>query len=339
VSIDLFRLQVDRSRLHPIFQMLLEDAYTSERAVLSAWAQGFEDRDGKFVQEFQTTFESSFWELYLNAAIRAWRLTPDMSFSSPDFVITHPLKLAIEATIAGPAQGGKPAFGYDASDIPDDFSKFNADAAVRICNSFDAKVRRYRNYYSTMPEVAGAPFVVAIAAFDRPLAHFAASRPAIAAMYGLYHDEAATAPDAKRVTSYNVVAAAKSQSVNIPVGLFCDDTYADVSAVIYSSLVTWGKLRALADNPAARTIYKTFHPREGSLLPEVRTSIKSEYHEDLMDGLWVLHNPFAHHRIPDGVLSHPRVADVRMGRDGDLRIVAPDDFLLLRTLMSIKTAD
>lgn len=31
---------------------------------------GFEDRDGKFVKEFQTTFNSSFWELYLFACLR-----------------------------------------------------------------------------------------------------------------------------------------------------------------------------------------------------------------------------------------------------------------------------
>ena len=51
----------------------MEQEYGSERAVLENWAQGFEDRDGKFVQEFQLTYESSFWELYLYAALRTPR--------------------------------------------------------------------------------------------------------------------------------------------------------------------------------------------------------------------------------------------------------------------------
>lgn len=313
----------------------MQAEYWPERSVLENWAQEFEDRDGKFVQEFQLTFESSFWELYLNAALKAWGLVPDMAFASPDFVVSHPTRLTIEATIAAPPKDGPPAFGYAVDDIPDNFSKFNADAAVRISNSFVAKVRRYRNYYSALPHVAGAPFVIAIAAFDRPLAHFAVSRPVIAAVYGLYHDEAATPRDAERVTSYNVVTAAKSETVDIPMGLFCDESYSDVSAVIYSSLATWGKMRALADNSTALTVYRTFHPNDGSLFPEVRTTRKSEYREDLMDGLWVLHNPFAKQPIADGVLSHPRVAEVRVAPDGELRIVAPDDFLLLRTLMSV----
>lgn len=335
MPIDLFRSQVPPERQHMIFRRLMEDEYGPERSVLENWAQRFEDRDGKFVQEFQLTFESSFWELYLNAALRTWGLVPDMAFASPDFVVTQPTRLTIEATISAPPKDSPPAFGYNADDIPDDFSKFNADAAVRICNSFDAKVRRYRNYYSALPHVAGAPFVIAIAAFDRPLAHFAASRPVIAAVYGLYHDEAATPRDAERVTSYNVVAAAKSETVDIPVGLFCDDSYSDVSAVIYSSLATWGKMRALADNPTALTVYRSFHPKDGSLFPEVRTAQKSEYREDLMDGLWVLHNPYAKQPIAVGVLSHQRVAEVRVAPDGELLISAPDDFLLLRTLMSV----
>lgn len=242
----------------------------------------------------------------------------------------------MEATIAGPPQGGKPAFGYGIEDLPGDFTKFNVDAAVRLCNSFDGKVRRYRDYYSSMPHVSGAPFVIGIAAFDRPMAHFAASRPIIAAIYGIYHDEEATPPDADRVTSYNVFTAAKSPTVDIPVGLFCDDTYADVSAVVYSSLATWGKIRALADSPGAQTVYRSFHPKEGSLLPEVRTRTKSEYREDLMDGLWVLHNPFARYPVPEGVLSHPRVSEVRATKEGKLQFTAPDDFLLLRTLMSVR---
>lgn len=186
-----------------------------------------------------------------------------------------------------------------------------------------------------MPQAASSPYVIAIAAFDRPLAHFAASRPILAALYGLYHDENATPRDATKVTSYSVFAAAKSEKVDNPVGLFCDDSYPEVSAVIYSSLVTWGKVRALADNPQAHTIYRTFHPREGGLIPEIKTTPKSEYREHLLDGIWVLHNPFATHPIPEGVLSHPRLAEIRVAQDGELLVQAPDDFLLVRTLFSV----
>jgi hypothetical protein len=336
---DLFTPQVDQSRQHRIFQMLLDDRFAPEREVLNNWATGFEDRDGKFVQEFQMTFESGLWELYLNASLTCWGLRPDMSFASPDFVVNSPSALCIEGTIAAPTQGGKGPIGYSFSDIPDNFTEFNVGASLRICNSFDSKVKRYRNYYSALSHVSDKPFVIAIAAFDRPLAHFAASRPVLAALYGLYHDEGATPRDAARVISYNVYAAAKSETVDIPLGLFCDDKFADVSAVIYSSLATWGKVRALANNPSEKTVYTTYHPNDSSIIPAIRTTPKSAYTEHLLDGTYVLHNPSANHPIPIGVFSHQRVAEVRVAHDGELLMEAPDDFLLVRTLMSIQTRE
>lgn len=334
---DLFTPQIDPSRQHRVFKMLLEERYAAERAVLTEWAAGYTDRDGKFVQEFQMTFESGLWELYLNASIRACGMKTDTSFASPDFVVTEPLPLCMEATIAGPAQGGKPPIGYEIADIPEDFTQFNVQASIRICNSFSAKVKRYREYYAKLAHVADQPFVIAIASFDRPGAHFAASRPVMAALYGLYHDEAATSAEAEKVVSYNVNAAPKSETVNVPLCLFCDDTFADVSAVIYSSLATWGKVRALADNPSAHTVYTTFHPREGSIYPEIRKTLKGRYQEHLLDGMWVLHNPFAKSPIPDGVFSHPRLAEARVAPDGELLINGPDDLLLVRTLMTFPT--
>jgi hypothetical protein len=34
-----------------------------KRDVLLEWSDGFGDRDGKFIIEFHTTFNSAFWEL------------------------------------------------------------------------------------------------------------------------------------------------------------------------------------------------------------------------------------------------------------------------------------
>lgn len=336
---DLFTPVLPADKQHPIFKMLLQERFAPERQLLASWSDGLRDRDGKFVHEFQSTFESAMWELYLHAATKVWGLQLDQTTASPDYVVTAPFPLCIEATIAAPAIGGKPAFGYDIKDIPEDFGRFNAEASIRICNSFTSKVKRYREYYAKLPHVTNRPFVVAIAAFDRPLAHFAAGRSVIAAMYGLYHDEALTPPDAEKVVSYNVVAAAKSEAIDVPLGMFCEPTFPEVSAVIYSSVATWGKVRALADNPTAKTIYRTFHPKEGDLRPEVRTALKADYQEHLLDGLMVLHNPFARVPLPDGVLSHPRLAEIRVASDGELLIEAPDDFLLVRTLWSVHESD
>ncbi|MES2879551.1 MAG: glycosaminoglycan attachment site [Pseudomonadota bacterium] len=336
---DLFKPVVSQERWHPVFKMLVEGDYAPERAVLAHWAKEFADRDGKFVQEFQLSFEPCLWELYLNASLVELGHQLDFSHHAPDFVVHGNASFTLEATIAAPAAGGKPAYGWTIQDIPEDLNQFNMESTLRICNSFSSKVKRYRQHYSTLDHVAGKPFVMGIASFDRPLAHLAALRPVTAALYGLYHDEEATSRDATRVVSYNVAQVPKNANVNIDLGLFCDDSFADVSAIIYSSLATWGKVRAMADNPAARTVYTTIHPQEGSLMPRVLTRVKRDYSEHLLDGLVVLHNPFATHPLPDDVFEHPRVAQVRPTPSGELITNAPDDFLLVRMLQSIIERD
>ncbi|MFJ3073422.1 glycosaminoglycan attachment site [Pseudomonas sp. NPDC087029] len=334
MALDLFTPIVSDEEQHPIFQMILNEAYTPERSIITSWAEGFEDRDGKFITEFQKTFESSFWELYLHAALKDFGFEINLEHHAPDFAIESPTPFLLEATIAAPPAGGRPPIGATKEELPKDFTEFNIESTLRICNSFDSKLKKYRKSYSKLDHVKDKPFVIGIASFDRPHSHFAAGRSIMAALYGIYHDEAATKPTDERVPSYNVSAAPKNENTNIEVGLFCDDTYPEVSAVIYSCLATWGKVRALADNPDALTIYQTVHPREGSILPEVRSTTKKDYHEHLLDGLYVLHNPFATNPLPRGLLNHERICEVSVANDGELIMDAPDDFLLLRMLFS-----
>ncbi len=106
---DLFAPIIPEDKQHGIFRMLMHPAHGPERAVIESWAAGFIDRDGKFVKEFQTTFESSFWELYLHAMLKSMGMKIDYSCHAPDFVITAPTPFVMEATIAAPPQGGLPS--------------------------------------------------------------------------------------------------------------------------------------------------------------------------------------------------------------------------------------
>jgi hypothetical protein len=136
---------------------------------------------------------------------------------------------------------------------------------------------------------------------------------------------------------YNVTRVAKNEVTEIPLGFFCTESYADVSAVIYSALATWGKIRALANNPDGRTIFTTLHPNPDGLPARVKKTLKHDYVEHLLDGLYVLHNPFAVRPIDRGIFSHSRLAECRVAHDGVLLFDAPADFLLTRSLFTIST--
>ncbi|MCX4026936.1 glycosaminoglycan attachment site [Endozoicomonas sp. SM1973] len=333
---NLFDAIIPVEKQHPIYKLICEEKYTPERVVLLDWADGFIDRDGNFVHEFQSTFEPCLWELYLHACLKELGASIDFSFSRPDFVATCGESICIEATIAAPPVGGAAPYGHDASDIPDDLNEFNSQSTLRICNSFSSKEKKYRESYCHLSHVQGKPFVIAIASFDRPYSHMAAGRPVLSALYGLYHDEEMTiASGSPEVISYNVGGVVKNEITDIPLGYFVDDSYSHISAVVYSSLATWGKIRALADNPNANSVYTTFHPNDADIKPTMKVNPKREYVEDLFDGLYVFHNPFATRPLNKTTLNHSRVAQFFVKEDGELEVIAPNDFLLVRFLQTV----
>lgn len=145
-------------------------------------------------------------------------------------------------------------------------------------------------------------------------------------------------PGATEIPKFPVSSATKSNGSNVPLGFFCDDRASDVSAVIYSCLATWGKIRAMADNPDALSIYHTLHPSDNGIIPERRRAIKRNYKEHLLDGLHVFHNPFAKHPLDVDALGHARLAQFNIF-DGRLCTIEPDDFLLMRRVESYKIRD
>jgi len=334
---DLFKEITPLHRQHPIFRMLLAPECGPERAVISEWAADFIDRDGKFVYEFQTTYEPCHWELYLHAVLKELGASVDFAHYAPDFVVSKgESSLTIEATICAPAQGGAPAFGRGVPPIPEDFNELNREAALRICNSFNTKVRKYRSNYGQLDHVRDRPFVIALASFDRPHAQLAVNRPIFLSLYGEYYDEGATIQSgANTLIRYSVEEVEKRSGTTIPVGLFRTEEYSEVSAVLFSPIATWGKIRALADKPDGKTIFVTYHPQSNTLIPLVRKTLKRDYEEHLLDGLYIFHNPHAAIPLDSGVFGHDRVAQYVVDLDGGLKEICPDDFLLLRHLFSV----
>ena len=138
---DLFTPIVPKDAWHPNFAAEVRHPNVWNRAVLNEWATGFVDRDGKFVREFQTTFNSCFWELYLHAVLRARRCSVDFGFESPDFVVTGLVPFSVEATIASHAKGTAPEHRRAGVPLPDDLNELNRQAIIRLSNALQGKYR------------------------------------------------------------------------------------------------------------------------------------------------------------------------------------------------------
>jgi hypothetical protein len=186
---DLFSPVVDASKFDPVFATLLKVNNLYDQAVVQEWAKGFVDRDGKFVREFQTTFHASFWELYLHACLKHLDCEIDFSHASPDFVVTGPWPFLVEATVALHGERGTSISETSLKTFPTSLNEFNRQAIIRLANSVISKKRKYNDSYKDLPHVAGKPFVLAIAPFDRPFAWIQCQRAIEALLFQYYVDE------------------------------------------------------------------------------------------------------------------------------------------------------
>jgi hypothetical protein len=306
-SMDLFTPVVSEAAQHLYFRAIWKQANGFNCDVLNEWARGFRDRDGKFVTEFQTTFDSSFWELYLYAVLKQLKLDVDFSFASPDFVVTNHAGINIEATVASNAQGSSPEYQQSGAPIPDDLNEFNRQTIIRISNSLDAKRRKYVESYSELGHVKNRPFVVAVSAFDRPFAWLTCQRAIEAVLYGYYVDEERFLRDGGELKGQRLESVTKDNGSEVPVGIFRSDKFEWLSAVIFSSCATWGKVRALSSDPNPNIVFQAVKRNLSDVKAHVTTARKPQYSESLLDGLRVYHNPAATHKLDKNIFRNKDV--------------------------------
>jgi hypothetical protein len=296
-AIDLFTPVTPRERWHPNFARLADHAMDAEKRVLRAWAAGFRDRDGKFVKEFQTTFNSSFWELYVYAFLRKAGCTVDLSHSRPDFVVpAGPLGAFVaEAVIASNANGQLPEWaGQWEQRQSTDREALLAVASVRLSQAIGAKRTKWEQY-NALPQCQGRPYVICVAPFEQPGGQEQGTQAIDRVLFGgpgplLQRD----AEGGYRAVGFATAPQAfKTSGAAIELGLFTDDRFAGVSAVFFSSLATWSKVTALAPDRPLEVLFRAV--RSG---PDLNIEIEggAEYEETVADGSHLFINPFA--RIP-----------------------------------------
>ncbi len=307
--VDLFAVDssVNPKTLHPKFNDLNNQfGYRGAKEIISGWGQDFHDKDNKAKTEFQTTFHSTFWELYLHAVFKELGFVTSALHNRPDFIIKQPSELYVEAVVSEISKDGIPETSRTVADVErnlypiatrEEFSALIDEAIVRHSNSFFSKLKKYRGFEKNGKSTKGyidcdwvapdKPYIVAICSYDQISygREFIYSMSAL--LYGQYFD-----PLTK---NYVIKSSIKKPGTDadIKLGLFNDASFHEVSAVIFSSTLTLGKLASLykSANPSLDTILNIRHVPEE---PKFRLhDVTSDNPEILSDGLYVFHNPYA----------------------------------------------
>jgi hypothetical protein len=105
---DFFRPRVPADRRHPTFRQVAEGkGHRPARSLIEVLMRWYEDRDGNFIEQFQSTgFDARIWELYLWATFVSLGNEVTMPKPSPDFVVCGlGGTFAVEATTLNPSIG------------------------------------------------------------------------------------------------------------------------------------------------------------------------------------------------------------------------------------------
>lgn len=286
-TIDLFKI-VPKIKLHPNFKNLLHPEYEPVREVLESWAEGFEDRDNKFAKQFQETFNSMFWELYLYQCFRVLKMDIDFSKQSPDFILKSSFgnQFCIEAVITNGTKGDK--FHYE-KDEKKPLEEIISFSAIRILNSISNKYKDYQDKYSKLDHVKRNPFIIAIAPFEQACFFIQNNQAINLVLYGQRIKTKINENNELISEFVNIDKIDKNENTQLDVGLFTTDKYKEISAIIFSTTATFSKAAACSDVNCVIQA-NTFHIEEGRISKEVPNEM---YFESLLDGLQIHRNPFA----------------------------------------------
>lgn len=310
---DLFTPIIDKDKQHPNFRSILERNPQTEIQNLLSWTEGFPDRDNKFIKEFQTTFNSSFWELYLYKVFKEYDFTFNWEHSTPDFHLSgNNIEFIVEATTANKGDDERPnEWDKEESTLTDIFNpeayehylnntnEANRYSIIRLSNGILSKYRKYIQSYSKLSHVKNKPFVIAIAPFEQPFFYFQCSRTMMALLYDYYVDEEICRknPEKYKIPPTQFLGyIEKDSGADIPLGIFNDDSMKEVSAIIFSATATWSKLMK--------------HKRSLNFLSVKGLSLMETTNELIEDGLFIFHNPYARKPLDKSVFRKERVCQV-----------------------------
>jgi hypothetical protein len=328
--VDFFAHRHEPARLNPSFvQLTTNEGYSPAREIIEPMMRWYEDADGNFVEQFQTTgFDQRMWELYLFALLIEAGYLLDRKHNVPDFSCSGFLgKLFVEAVTVGPTVREGRIVPPPAIDTPEGLERYLKDyMPIKFGSPLFSKLRKK---YWLHPHVADAPLVLAVADFSSPMS-MVHSQPALERYLWGYEHEGVLNDSGTLVITPRRIEQHQYDGKVIPSGFFRLPDSEHVSAVVSTNAGTiakFNRLGVLGKFGSKRVLLV----REGRMVdhdPNATTNkffkviVNSDgYEEDWIEGLNVYHNPGA--RVPLQVEMLPGAAHHFCGDDGQVTSFTP----------------
>jgi len=329
--LDFFAPVLPRGQLNEDFLKLAEkEGFSPARGIIEPMMHWYEDVDGNFVEQFQTTgFNARIWELYLFATFVEMEYHLDRTHRVPDFTCNGVLgEFNVEAMTVNPTEhkgGGlisqplrntekeKRDFLYEYMPI-----KFGSTLTSKLAKKYWEK-----------PHVAGKPFLFAIQDFSAPgsMVYTRSALPTY--LYGYEFDWTYSSNGLLKIIPKKIAEHRWGTKV-IPSGFFDLPDAVNVSAVLFNNSGTIAKFKrmgVLAGFGSQRLKMfregNTVNPDPNATAPRpFRYVVNASGHsETWTEGLDVFHNPRAKHPIEPEML--PNAAHHWLLKNGQMQSLIP----------------
>lgn len=327
-AVDFFSPVRPRSKLNPGFLQLAEsEGYLPAKGLIEAMMRWYEDADGNFVEQFQTTaFDARIWELYLFALLNEAGHVLDESFRAPDFVVRGPTEFSIEATTVNPTRGGVTGAAPPTPSATERTIEYYEEyLPIRYAGPLVVKLRKD---YWQLPQVGGSPLVLAIQDFHAPMSMTWTRTALTTYLYGYRHT-----PIRERDGSLTVrperVEVHRWGTKKVPSGFFRLEGAETISGVLFNSSATLSKFNRIgqqagfgsSDVLQVQQGYRVDHdPNASKPIPFLR-QVDEGFSESWVEGMDLFHNPRALHPLDHDTF--PDAGHHRLEADGTVTSRCP----------------
>jgi len=326
MAINLFEPLRPNAELHPQFRTLRDSPlHEPARGMLRELQAKFDDPDGNFVEQFQTTgFDSRTFELFLFSMFGESGHIIDRTRRRPDFLLHKSgITAAVEAVTANPSRLNA-MVPYQAIPPFDNREQVGIhvpdEVAVRFGSPLFSKLSQK---YWELPHVTGRPLVIAIEAFYKPGSLMLSSSSLSQYLFGSsqhwYHDA-----EGKLIISEQPIEAHRLGAKEIPSGFFAQPNGENIAAVLFCNSGTIPKFNRMGHEGAYRSAavrmlrYGTcFRHDPNAVLPEpflYEVGDPEEGRESWREGTIAIRNPHALHPLPPEWLGAAAEEDLEGGR-------------------------
>ncbi len=325
--VDFFAPLAAADRLHANFKRVRDErGQSSARELINVMMRWYEDRDGNFIEQFQTAgFDARVWELYLWATFVSLGYEVTQPDPSPDFVAR-----GLEGAFAIEATTVNPSFDRSGKSIPPYVPASETDLAayadhylpVRFAGPLTSKLSKR---YWEKPGVNGLPLVFAIQDFHADFSMMHSMGGLMAYLYGVsVYDVVADNGQTARIDTHTW------GDKTVPSRFFELPASENVSAVMFNSQGTLPKFSRMGVKVGfAREDVKIFHggklliaSDEGIERTTFSGEVEADYWEEWVSGMEVFHNPSA--LRPLDPRSVPGAVHHILDQDGNMQSLYPE---------------